>query len=126
MVYLGEIRDGFNKEAAVPIGTLLYRTGSERLLGRLLLLLDLGEAPAHAFLVGFHGTVLLIVLLHQERVLRLGRHLHLLVGATMVLHGLISFSLVGLKDGLHEDLADRDSLLEDVEVLLDAMAVVIK
>lgn len=44
----------------------------------------------------------------------------------MVLHGLISFSLVRLKDGLHEDLADRDSLLEDVEVLLDAMAVVVK
>jgi hypothetical protein len=42
MVYLSEIRNGFNKEAAVPIGALLYRAGSERLLGRLLLLLDLG------------------------------------------------------------------------------------
>ena len=64
MVYLSEIRNRFNKEAAVPIGTLLYRAGSERLLGWLLLLLDLGEAPAHAFLIGLHGTVLLIVLLH--------------------------------------------------------------
>ena len=44
----------------------------------------------------------------------------------MVLNGLISFSLVGLKDGLHEDLAHRDTLLKDVEVLLYAMAVVIK
>lgn len=126
MVYLSEIRNGFNKEAAVPIGTLLYWAGSDRLLGWLLLLLDLGEATAHAFLVGLHGTVLLVVLLHQEGVLRLGRHLHLLVGATMVLDGLICLALVRLKDGLHEDLADRYALLKDVEVLFYAMAVIVK
>ena len=44
----------------------------------------------------------------------------------MVLYGLISLALVRLKDGLHEDLADRNALFKDVEVLLDAMAVIIK
>jgi len=44
----------------------------------------------------------------------------------MVLYRLISLALVRLKDGLHEDLADRDALLKDVEVLFDAMAVIVK
>jgi hypothetical protein len=44
----------------------------------------------------------------------------------MVLNGFISFALVWLKDGLYEDLADRYTLLKDVEVLLDAMAIIVK
>ena len=44
----------------------------------------------------------------------------------MVLDGLICLALVRLKDRLHEDLADRDALLKDVEVLFNAMAVIVK
>ena len=44
----------------------------------------------------------------------------------MVLHGFISFTLIWLKDRLYEDLTDRYTLFKDVEVLLDAMTVIVK
>jgi|LauGreDrversion4_2_1035121.scaffolds.fasta_scaffold79981_3 hypothetical protein len=124
----GEIWNGVDKESAVPVRSLFNRTSLPyRLLGRLLLMFYFRKVSSHALHVCLHGPVLFIILIHEEGILRLRRILHLiLVCFFEILHGRVSFVLISLENRLDKNLANCNTLFEDVEMLFDTVAVIVE